>query len=102
MRAPPPATNHISRAIDSAARFELPFYSAPLAVRFYADSVEPFGPDVGVIDITTRQNIQLRTLRRRPEADLSLPSLTRLLTDVDGPAESSLLAMLLCSCDAAC
>merc|ERR1719502_747930 len=29
-------------------------------MRFYADSVEPYGPDVGVIDITTRQNIQLR------------------------------------------
>jgi len=28
--------------------------------RFYADSVEPHGPDLGVIDITTRQNIQLR------------------------------------------
>lgn len=28
--------------------------------RFYADSVEPYGPDLGVIDITTRQNIQLR------------------------------------------
>merc|ERR1719408_738517 len=29
-------------------------------MRFYADSVEPYGPDIGVIDITTRQNIQLR------------------------------------------
>jgi len=29
-------------------------------MRFYADSVEPYGADVGVIDITTRQNIQLR------------------------------------------
>jgi ferredoxin-nitrite reductase len=28
--------------------------------RFYADSVEPYGPDLGVVDITTRQNIQLR------------------------------------------
>ena len=28
--------------------------------RFYADSVDPHGPDLGVIDITTRQNIQLR------------------------------------------
>ena len=28
--------------------------------RFYADSVEPYGDDLGVIDITTRQNIQLR------------------------------------------
>ena len=28
--------------------------------RFYADSVEKYGPDLGVIDITTRQNIQLR------------------------------------------
>ena len=30
------------------------------SLRFYADSVEPYGPDLGVIDITTRQNIQLR------------------------------------------
>ena len=29
-------------------------------LRFYADSVEPYGSDLGVIDITTRQNIQLR------------------------------------------
>eukprot|EP00325_Prymnesiales_sp_UTEX-LB-985_P017488 CAMPEP_0174754728 /NCGR_PEP_ID=MMETSP1094-20130205/105881_1 /TAXON_ID=156173 /ORGANISM="Chrysochromulina brevifilum, Strain UTEX LB 985" /LENGTH=659 /DNA_ID=CAMNT_0015960607 /DNA_START=52 /DNA_END=2031 /DNA_ORIENTATION=+ len=28
--------------------------------RFYADSVEPYGSELGVIDITTRQNIQLR------------------------------------------
>ena len=28
-------------------------------MRFYADTVEPYGPDVGVIDITTRQNIQI-------------------------------------------
>ena len=28
--------------------------------RFYADSLEPYGPELGVIDITTRQNIQLR------------------------------------------
>jgi len=31
-------------------------------MRFYADSVEPFGEELGVIDITTRQNIQLRGL----------------------------------------
>jgi len=29
-------------------------------MRYYADCVEPYGPDLGVIDITTRQNIQLR------------------------------------------
>ena len=29
-------------------------------MRFYAKTVEPYGPEVGVIDITTRQNIQLR------------------------------------------
>jgi ferredoxin-nitrite reductase len=28
--------------------------------RFFADTVEPYGPDLGVVDITTRQNIQLR------------------------------------------
>jgi len=39
-------------------------------MRFYADSVEPFGPDVGVIDITTRQNIQLRGLTLDAGADV--------------------------------
>ena len=29
-------------------------------MRFYADSVEKYGPEIGVVDITTRQNIQLR------------------------------------------
>lgn len=29
-------------------------------LRFYADSIEPYGPELGVVDITTRQNIQLR------------------------------------------
>jgi len=28
--------------------------------RFFANSVEPYGPELGVVDITTRQNIQLR------------------------------------------
>ena len=39
-------------------------------MRFYADSVEPFGPEVGVIDITTRQNIQLRGLTLEAGADV--------------------------------
>ena len=30
------------------------------SMRFYADCVEPYGDDIGVLDITTRQNIQLR------------------------------------------
>ena len=29
-------------------------------LRFYADCIEPYGPELGVMDITTRQNIQLR------------------------------------------
>ena len=29
-------------------------------LRFYAECVEPYGPELGVIDITTRQNIQIR------------------------------------------
>jgi|EP00900_Chrysochromulina_parva_P009776 ferredoxin-nitrite reductase len=29
-------------------------------MRFYAECVEPYGPEIGVVDITTRQNIQLR------------------------------------------
>ena len=39
-------------------------------MRFYADSVEPYGPDVGVIDITTRQNIQLRGVSLEDGADV--------------------------------
>ena len=30
-------------------------------MRFFAASVRPYGPDLGVVDITTRQNIQLRS-----------------------------------------
>ena len=29
-------------------------------MRFYADTIEPYGPELGVVDITTRQNMQLR------------------------------------------
>uniref|UniRef100_A0A7S4BHH3 Ferredoxin--nitrite reductase, chloroplastic n=1 Tax=Chrysotila carterae TaxID=13221 RepID=A0A7S4BHH3_CHRCT len=32
-------------------------------MRLYADLVEPYGPEQGVVDITTRQNIQLRGIR---------------------------------------
>jgi ferredoxin-nitrite reductase len=32
-------------------------------LRFYAESVEPYGPEVGVVDITTRANIQLRGVK---------------------------------------
>ena len=39
-------------------------------MRFYADSVEPFGPELGVIDVTTRQNIQLRGLTLDAAADV--------------------------------
>mmetsp|Transcript_12904 Transcript_12904/g.19428 ORF Transcript_12904/g.19428 Transcript_12904/m.19428 type:complete len:609 (+) Transcript_12904:35-1861(+) len=39
-------------------------------MRFYARSVEPYGPDVGVIDITTRQNIQLRGVTLEAGADV--------------------------------
>jgi ferredoxin-nitrite reductase len=38
--------------------------------RFYADSLEPYGPDLGVIDITTRQNIQLRGIVIEDAADI--------------------------------
>merc|ERR1719197_1210851 len=41
-------------------------------MRLYADSVEPYGPDLGVVDITTRQNIQLRGLPVEDAADLTL------------------------------
>jgi ferredoxin-nitrite reductase len=32
-------------------------------MRFYADCVKPYGPEFGVVDITTRQNIQLRGVK---------------------------------------
>lgn len=32
-------------------------------MRFYADCVEKYGPDMGVVDITTRANIQLRGVK---------------------------------------
>mmetsp|Transcript_17422 Transcript_17422/g.26455 ORF Transcript_17422/g.26455 Transcript_17422/m.26455 type:complete len:608 (-) Transcript_17422:300-2123(-) len=32
-------------------------------MRFYADCVEPYGEEKGVVDITTRQNIQLRGIK---------------------------------------
>jgi ferredoxin-nitrite reductase len=38
-------------------------------MRFYADRVEPYG-DIGVIDITTRQNIQLRGMTLEDGADI--------------------------------
>jgi len=41
-------------------------------MRLYAKSVEPYGPELGVIDITTRQNIQLRGLTLEDGADLTL------------------------------
>ena len=46
-------------------------------MRFYANSVEPFGPELGVIDITTRQNIQVTRPPSRLLAfsDLSPPRL---------------------------
>jgi len=39
-------------------------------MRFYADSVEPYGPELGVIDITTRQSIQLRGVALEDAGDI--------------------------------
>lgn len=39
-------------------------------MRFYADSVEKYGPEEGVIDITTRANIQLRGVRIEDAPDI--------------------------------
>lgn len=39
-------------------------------MRFYADSVEKYGPEQGVIDITTRQNIQLRGVKIEDAPDI--------------------------------
>ena len=39
-------------------------------MRFYADCVEKYGPEQGVIDITTRANIQLRGVKLEDAADI--------------------------------
>jgi len=39
-------------------------------MRFYADTCEPYGEEKGVIDITTRQNIQLRGIKLEDSADV--------------------------------
>ena len=30
-------------------------------MRYFAEAVRPYGPDIGVVDITTRMNIQVRS-----------------------------------------
>jgi ferredoxin-nitrite reductase len=39
-------------------------------MRFYADSVEKYGPEQGVVDITTRANIQLRGVKIEDAPDI--------------------------------
>ena len=39
-------------------------------MRYYADVVRPYGPDIGVVDITTRQNIQLRGMPLEDGSDI--------------------------------
>lgn len=39
-------------------------------MRFYADCVEKYGPENGVVDITTRQNIQLRGVKLEDAPDI--------------------------------
>jgi len=39
-------------------------------MRFYATSVEPYGDEIGVVDITTRQNIQLRGVKLEDSPDI--------------------------------
>lgn len=39
-------------------------------MRFYADCVEKYGPEQGVVDITTRQNIQLRGVKIEDAPDI--------------------------------
>ena len=39
-------------------------------MRFYADCVERYGEDLGVVDITTRQNIQLRGVKIEDAPDI--------------------------------
>jgi len=41
------------------------------AIRLFADTIEPYGPDLGVADITTRQNFQLRGLTLEDGAALT-------------------------------
>ena len=39
-------------------------------MRFYADSVEKYGEKIGVVDITTRANIQLRGIKLEDAPDV--------------------------------
>lgn len=39
-------------------------------LRFYADCVEKYGPELGVVDITTRANIQLRGVKLEDAPDI--------------------------------
>lgn len=39
-------------------------------MRFYAQCVEKYGPELGVVDITTRQNIQLRGVKLEDAPDI--------------------------------
>jgi len=39
-------------------------------LRYFADAVEPYGPELGVVDITTRANIQLRGMPLEDAADI--------------------------------
>lgn len=41
------------------------------ALRLFADTLEPYGDEVGVADVTTRQNLQLRGLTLEDGADLT-------------------------------
>jgi len=54
-------------------------------MRVYADSVEPYGPEIGVVDITTRQNIQLRGVTLEDGADITLK--VHALNQVGAPCE---------------
>ena len=49
-------------------------------MRFYADCVEPYGPDLGVVDITTRQNIQLRGITVEVSRNATVLSLSPIRT----------------------
>lgn len=41
-------------------------------MRYYGEAVKPYGPEIGVVDITTRQNIQLRGMPLEGGADIIL------------------------------
>eukprot|EP00543_Licmophora_paradoxa_P009519 CAMPEP_0202477274 /NCGR_PEP_ID=MMETSP1360-20130828/93859_1 /ASSEMBLY_ACC=CAM_ASM_000848 /TAXON_ID=515479 /ORGANISM="Licmophora paradoxa, Strain CCMP2313" /LENGTH=593 /DNA_ID=CAMNT_0049104517 /DNA_START=45 /DNA_END=1826 /DNA_ORIENTATION=+ len=57
-------------------------------MRFFSKCVEPYGDEMGVIDITTRQNIQLRGVKIEDAADIIDGLHARNLTSIQSALDS--------------